>query len=175
MSFDAWVVTTLNKMIGYSYLFDLFWIFITSYFGYLLIVGTTIYWILRKKEDPDAYRNLLFIFCIMVLSIFVFTEGIRYFWYRPRPFFAFPDINVPLFQAGSSSFPSGHTATYFALAFGMYYFNKKIGGWYLLGAGLIAFSRIVLGVHYPSDIVGGVVIAWVSLVIIKHLFTYRFE
>ncbi|MBI5421242.1 MAG: phosphatase PAP2 family protein [Parcubacteria group bacterium] len=162
-------------MIVYSPWFSFLWVFITSYFGYLLIVGTVVYWILQKKSDQEAYRNLLFIFCVMVLSTLVFTEGIRYFWYRPRPFLALSGIHVPYVQAGSSSFPSGHTATYFALAFAMYYFNKKIGVWYLVGAGLIALSRIILGVHYPSDIVGGIAIAWVSLVIIKHLFTYRFE
>lgn len=175
MSFDAWVVVVLNSIIGYSRWIDLFWVFVTSYFGYLLIISMVAYWILQKSENQNAYRNLLFIFCVMVLSSFIFTEGIHYFWHRLRPFLALPDIHVPFAQAGSSSFPSGHTATYFALAFGMYHFNKGVGRWYLAGASLIALSRVVLGVHYPSDIIGGVVVAYCSLLITNKIFTYRLE
>ncbi|MEK7498920.1 MAG: phosphatase PAP2 family protein [Patescibacteria group bacterium] len=175
MSFAPWVVIVLNSIIGHSRWIDFFWIFVTSYFGYLLIISVVAYWILQKSENQNAYRNLLFIFCVMVLSSFIFTEGIHYFWYRLRPFLALSSIQVPYLQAGSSSFPSGHTATYFALALGMYQFNKGIGRWYLVGAGLIAISRIVLGVHYPSDIIGGIIVAYLSLVIVNKVFTYRLE
>jgi len=175
MSLDAWVVVGLNSIIGHSRWVDLFWIFITSYFGYLLMISVVVYWILQKSENQNAYRNLLFIFCVIVLSSLIFTEGIHYFWYRLRPFLALPNVYVPFVQTGSSSFPSGHTATYFALAFGMYEFNKRIGGLYFVGASFVALSRVVLGVHYPSDIVGGVVVAWVSILIVKHAMKYRIE
>jgi undecaprenyl-diphosphatase len=58
----------------------------------------------------------------------------------------------------SFSFPSGHTTSSFA-AFGVYLFSKaKYRYWILVLAVLMAFSRMYLHVHYPSDILGGIIL-----------------
>lgn len=62
----------------------------------------------------------------------------------------------------SYSFPSGHTTSSFA-AFGVCWFmNARFKYWILLLAVLISFSRLYLHVHYPSDVIGGIILGLIS-------------
>lgn len=59
----------------------------------------------------------------------------------------------------AASFPSGHATFFFALAFCTFLINKK-WGWILTAAAVVTtVARVVAGVHWPSDIVGGAIIA----------------
>ncbi len=78
---------------------------------------------------------------------------------RPRPFVTYPDIQK-LTDAGSASFPSGHTSTAFAVATSL---SLEYPKWYVIApsylwAGTVGYSRMHLGVHYPSDVLAGAVI-----------------
>lgn len=75
---------------------------------------------------------------------------------RERPFQAFPDF-TPLLIAPPSgfSFPSGHSCSSFAAATVLLCFSKKWGVPALIMAALIAFSRVFLFVHWPTDVLCG--------------------
>lgn len=93
---------------------------------------------------------------------------------RVRPFNAYPLIDGLLIKAPNDySFPSGHTMCSFAPAVVLFYFNKKIGSLALILSILIAFSRLYLYVHYPSDVFAGMVIGIINgiaaIFIIKHI------
>lgn len=90
---------------------------------------------------------------------------------RIRPFLVDPAIKN-LVQAHGYSFPSGHTASAFAAAGVLWQRSPKwCGAAALLVAVLIALSRIYLGVHYPSDVLGGALIgsgiAWLVVKLYK--------
>ena len=84
---------------------------------------------------------------------------------RPRPFnyvpwqesgaYVFPEI---IARPDSFSFPSGHTASSFAAATVLFCTNKKWGIPALVLAALIGFSRIYCGVHYCTDVLGGMAV-----------------
>ena len=79
---------------------------------------------------------------------------------RPRPFVTYPEIITKKSKGGSFSFPSGHTAVAFATATSLSLTYPK---WYVIApsfayAGAVAYSRMYLGVHYPSDLLGGILI-----------------
>ena len=76
---------------------------------------------------------------------------------RPRPFQVDTGV-VPLILPGEYSFPSGHTTSSFAAACSIYLHNKKAGAAAFVMAALIAFSRMYLFVHYPTDILGGILL-----------------
>ncbi|MEZ4939158.1 MAG: phosphatase PAP2 family protein [Crocinitomicaceae bacterium] len=78
---------------------------------------------------------------------------------RARPFDTYDDI-IKLSSGGSPSFPSGHTAEVFALAFSMLFIlkNKTVFYLFLAWAILIGYSRMSMGVHYPSDVLVGALI-----------------
>lgn len=89
---------------------------------------------------------------------------------RPRPFFTH-DFTLLIHAPTSYSFPSGHSASSFTMA-GMFLFNRcKVRYIILLLASLIAFSRLYLSVHYPSDVLVGALLG----LIIAWLFSYKFK
>jgi undecaprenyl-diphosphatase len=78
-------------------------------------------------------------------------------WDRPRPFEAH---HVHLFVSHSSdpSFPSDHATAAFAIAIALLLRNRRIGWVAVTMATVISISRVAVGVHYPSDVLGGAVI-----------------
>ncbi|MFI5264920.1 MAG: phosphatase PAP2 family protein [Candidatus Kapaibacterium sp.] len=78
---------------------------------------------------------------------------------RPRPFTEYSYIQK-LSEGGSSSFPSGHTSDVFAIAMIMSLFFPRIGVIIpmFLWAALVGYSRMDLGVHYPSDVLAGAIL-----------------
>ena len=83
---------------------------------------------------------------------------------RPRPFLEIPSL-VPAIKKvpKSFSFPSGHTTLAFSVAFIIYrILPKRYSIPAFLIAALVAFSRLYLGVHYPSDILGGICVGYVA-------------
>jgi len=125
------------------------------------------------KHDDQLFKNA----CVTVAAIAVnsgITVVMKYSINRERPFKTYPDITRKS-AAGSPSFPSGHTSSSFALATSLSLSYPK---WYIIvpsfsWAGTVAYSRMDLGVHYPSDVLAGALVgagsAWLTYFINKKL------
>lgn len=74
---------------------------------------------------------------------------------RPRPFQAEGMVPLLISPPSGYSFPSGHSCSSFAAAAAVFQRDKRFGGGALALAGLIAFSRLFLFVHFPSDVLAG--------------------
>lgn len=87
----------------------------------------------------------------------VFEQVITVLVFRARPFAVIDTLTAYNVFVDSSSFPSLHAAmaTAFAGAW-LWSGSRRVGWWLLLWAILIGVARIITGVHYPSDIIGGV-------------------
>lgn len=85
----------------------------------------------------------------------LFIGLLKYTVDRPRPFVTHDTIEQ-LAEASSPSFPSGHTAYAFtaAVVLVLMFRNPALRGLILTWALLVAYSRLALGVHYPSDVLG---------------------
>ena len=77
---------------------------------------------------------------------------------RPCAASTAPTLLIP--YPSEYSFPSGHTLSSFIAASCIFAYNKKFGTWAYVLASLIAFSRLYLYVHFPTDIMGGIVLAF---------------
>lgn len=89
---------------------------------------------------------------------------------RPRPFDAYTEIIPLITRPTDFSFPSGHTCASFACA--LVFFRmlpKKYGVPAVVLAGMVAFSRLYLGVHYPGDVLGGFLVAVLASTLAYHL------
>lgn len=93
---------------------------------------------------------------------------------RTRPYNVNTEFTILVEKLKSFSFPSGHTLASVESATAIFICNKKIGIPALVLAGLIAFSRLYLYVHYPTDVLGGAVlgilVAILSCFIINKLY-----
>lgn len=85
----------------------------------------------------------------------VLKKGLK----RQRPFEACPEIIPVGKRPKDRSFPSGHTCITFLTAFIYLQHVPSLGFVLLFIASLVALSRMVLGVHYPTDVLGGFVLA----------------
>lgn len=94
-----------------------------------------------------------------VLIASILSTALKYSINRDRPYVTYPFIK-PAISVNSPSFPSGHTSTAFATATSL---SMAFPKWYVitpsyLWAGTVGYSRMHLGVHYPSDVFAGAIL-----------------
>ncbi len=123
------------------------------------------------KEKEDFWKSGEMLSTSLLSSLMVF--GLKSTIKRDRPFKTYPDI-IKHTHGGSYSMPSGHTSICFATATSVSLIYPK---WYVIApmytwATLVGYSRMYLGVHYPSDIVAGVIVGSGSAIGTHYLFKY---
>lgn len=137
-------------------------IFFAQYLTYILLLAVLL---LLAQEH---FKHRVFFSCEIVLSVVIargiITETLRFFYDSPRPMDALGLASlVP--QSGNS-FPSGHMMLLFAMLVAVYAMNRRAGIFFGLGAFVVGVARVAAGVHWPLDIVGGILIGWgVGLVV----------
>jgi undecaprenyl-diphosphatase len=82
-------------------------------------------------------------------------------WNRPRPF-AVHDAHAFLSHAADSSFPSDHATAAFAIAVAVLLRHRAAGAVLVVAAAALAFARVAMGVHYPSDVAAGALLGTLS-------------
>ncbi len=110
------------------------------------------------KNDSVEKKHAILIAGGLISSAMI-TYIVKFAKHRERPFKTYPEI-VQLSTVDSYSFPSGHTSEAFATATS---FSLCYPRWYIIvptftWAGLVGYSRMHLGVHYPSDVLAGAII-----------------
>lgn len=105
-----------------------------------------------------------------ILFATLVSTSLKYIVNRKRPFESYNDIEK-LSPVTDPSFPSGHTSTSFALATTL---SLNFSKWYVIvpayvWASSVAYSRMDLGVHYPTDIIGGIIIGSGSAVLSHYI------
>lgn len=109
----------------------------------------------------------------LIICFIINNEVIKNLVARPRPFDVIAQLQVLIARPTDFSFPSGHTASSFAAAGAFYYSgNKKWGVIALILAGAIGFSRLYLGVHYPSDVIIGALLGLLISMIVSRAIMY---
>ena len=184
------ILKIINSWAGNNIWLDKIMIFSAEWLGYFLILllltpllltlfikNGIIFSLARSMLLKQSYYKgmLVIAFGSAVASRFIFVTLIRYFYYNPRPFMTLSGVNQLIDHETVSSFPSGHAAFYFALATGVYLYNKKAGYIYFVLAGLIGFARIFAGIHWPVDILGGAILGIITTFLVRYIFQEFFQ
>lgn len=152
---DYKIFFALNALSADKNLFLLF-SFLADKLAYILALLAIIMWFWVKPKELTR-KALVLAGVALVASRGILVEIIRHFYHRPRPFIAH-DVTYLFKKIDEASFPSGHASAMFAIAIVIYMYNKKWGTWMFVMAILTGVSRVIVGEHYPADIVAGTIL-----------------
>ena len=108
-----------------------------------------------KKHRKMGLQLLLSMLATFIIGNLI----LKNIFARPRPCDIDTAVQLLLERPHGHSFPSGHTINSMVAAVALFLNNKKIGIPAIIIATLIGFSRMYLFVHFPTDVLGGIVIA----------------
>lgn len=123
--------------------------------GALWIAVALAFLLFRRTRRAGVCMAIALIFMLLLGNL-----GIKGWVARPRPchIHTIPMlVDVP----SSYSFPSGHTASAFAAVFALVFLRERLWKWLLVPAIVLALSRLYVFVHFPTDVLGGVLIGLV--------------
>ncbi|MBQ4283338.1 MAG: phosphatase PAP2 family protein [Lachnospira sp.] len=122
-----------------------------------IIMALVFVTVLRKRYGKAGWSIAIG----LILSLIMCNLVMKNMFARVRPFDADPTFEnlFGIFNGIDDwSFPSGHTSASFAAAAALFMWHKKEGTWALILATVIAFSRLYLTVHYPTDVLASIVL-----------------
>lgn len=159
-----------------SKIFDGLIIFFAVYFPYIVVILAGLFLLFHheilKAENPyrvflEKKKEILMVFFSGFLAYFI-SVILKILFHTSRPFLILPDVQA-LFPETGYAFPSGHATFFMALAFSIFFLHKKAGYLFMLFALLIGLARIVAGVHFPIDILGGFILGALVAYFVKNV------
>lgn len=129
--------------------------------------------LIPKKTRLGGLHVLLCLLAAYIVNDLILKELVA----RIRPYEVIDGLNILVKPLSSYSFPSGHANSSFASALALTLVFGRKGAWAYIPAALIAFSRLYVGVHYPSDVLAGMLVgtlvAWVAYKLIQGISKIR--
>lgn len=122
--------------------------------GGIIWIIIALFFLLWKKTRVIGVTMLL----ALLFSLLVGNLTLKPLVARPRPCWRNPEIPLLITNPTDYSFPSGHAMSSFAAAVGIYMWRRPAGLAALLGAVIMSATRMYFYVHYPTDILAGMLI-----------------
>lgn len=167
-TFDSSVLLWIQENFR-NFILDSFMIAYTSLGNYsiiwLILAAVMIYF---PKTRKAGVLVLLAIVLGYLINNFMLKDLIE----RPRPWIDISALEPLIYASNPNSFPSGHTCIAFAVSGIICRMQSK--GWALASiaaAILMGFSRLYVGVHYPTDVIAGAIVGIICSQIIWHIYT----
>jgi undecaprenyl-diphosphatase len=88
---------------------------------------------------------------------------------RPRPYQSHGDVHVFVPRSHDPSFPSDHASAAFAIAFSVLLVDRVVGALFVAAAATLAIGRVIVGAHYPADVVAGCFVGLASALVVHRL------
>ena len=141
--------------------------------GIVWIILTVILLLIPKTRKSGVYMAVALIADLIICNVIL-----KPIVARIRPYSINQTVQLLVTPLKDYSFPSGHTAASFASVSALYFAGRKrMAAGALIVSVLIAFSRMYLYVHYPTDVLGGLIIGllceWIADMIIQKVMEKR--
>jgi undecaprenyl-diphosphatase len=191
MGFDVTIFRFFNDLVGISTFWDAafeflalntFWIMWLVFIIFLIAsfdrvtdpLMTKKRWARNLKELKAIDYQLIAVSFISSGLSYLANQVIGLLRFRNRPFAILENVNKLIDKSAlDPAFPSTHTALAFALAFSVWVFDRKWGTLFIVLALVQGLARIVSGVHFLTDIIGGIIVAgvlvWISVKLVQRI------
>jgi len=157
-SFDTNLFLYLNAGPSPNALVVEFAIFISRYLQFLVPIYLIALWLRNANKSRETAISIALALLVAVALSYL----IGLVWFRPRPFMVGLGHTLVAHRP-NSSFPSNHGIVFACCAAVLFMMGRKVAAWAAVVCGVVmAWSRIYIGVHYPLDMVGSVIVAVVS-------------
>ncbi len=157
---DNKVFNAINQLSGHCSPIDLLMIFLSKKIRYVFIFVLIYMWFRNDYYKKVSYKAIM----SSVVSLFIHSL-IKLFFFKPRPFVK-RRVGILIPSKTDSSFPSKHTLLAFAISTSIFLYDRVLGSIMWVISMLTGFSRIWVGHHYPSDIIGSAFIASLTSIIL---------
>ena len=152
----------INNFAGSSALLDKVMIFITNSAPYVAMILMLSLWFSNGQKEAAIRKQYTVLYtALSVCTALLLNVLIHALYYHPRPFVTY-HVHKLVPHTVDSSFVSDHAVLVFSIAFTMILRKESWKNIALLWAILVGISRIYVGVHYPADIIGGAILAFVT-------------
>ena len=122
---------------------------------------------------PRTRKCGITMLCAMALTFLTGNIILKNLIARQRPCAVDTSVALLIPFPSEYSFPSGHTSNGITASVTLFLYYKKAGVIAILAALMIAFSRLYLFVHYPTDILGGIILGIIDACVIYYIFKFR--
>ncbi len=155
-SIDVVIFNFINGTLS-NPVFDKFFPFITN-IQHWIIAYIFLWFILLLNGGKKGKIVAISLIFLIAITDQISSNLLKNFFGRIRPCHVLENINILIGCSKTFSFPSSHAVNNFSVAVFLYKFYPKFKWIFFTIAALMALSRVVVGVHYPSDIFAGAVI-----------------
>lgn len=157
-SIDYSIFKAINGLSGSSGP-DAIFRFVANDFEYVLIALVALAFLAPGHWHRESRRPGAVLATAAAGVALILNQPLSHAVDRLRPFVAHPGIaHVLVARSHDPSFPSDHATGGFALACGMFLYDRTIGTVLFALAAVLAFARVYVGVHYPGDVLAGAAI-----------------
>lgn len=161
MQFDLALFNAIHRFWGTSRILDALGVFLANILTYLMVVGMLVFIFYAAHTNRERIFVAAEMLLAFILSRGIITTTIHYLAQRARPFETL-GFTPPFFPVTSGAMPSGHTSALFSIAFIMFTLDARWGIVYLILSLLVGLGRVFVGVHWPSDILVGILVGLAS-------------
>lgn len=154
-AYDEKLFVKIQVFVHHNPWMDKMLVFLAQYLIYGIPVLLVILWFWSVKVKKATFKSAL----AAIVAWLGFAKIIAHVVNRPRPSEMLMAGKELLFHRPDTSFPSDHATMLFALALSLRLYGlKTLGNVLLVVSAVIAISRVMVGVHFPLDVVGGAIL-----------------
>jgi undecaprenyl-diphosphatase len=135
----------------------------------VVAVATFALWLLARPGGSRKWKLASATALASAALGLLVNQLVAQFWHRARPFAAHRSAHVWGSRSHDPSFPSDHASAAFAIGFAVLLFDRVAGALFLAAAVVIGVGRVLIGAHYPADVLAGVFVGLACAVVVARL------